>query len=132
VSAEMGNRPRAVICPPAGDGRGRRRNPGTESFWSVSNPRLCRETNRRSTLPRTFRSAGLRCVLFPLTPALSPRERVSAGRALEGFDDPRSAGRLATILPLPRGEGRGEGEGTVLTTHPARIRPVAASTTNRA
>ena len=49
-------------------------------------------------------------VPFPLTPALSPKEREQQGPPLEY---PHAAGcvdRLATILPLPEGEGRGEGK----------------------
>ncbi len=47
---------------------------------------------------------------FPLTPALSPRERENARQSLgrtgaAGMAEERRAG-----LPLPKGEGRGEGE----------------------
>src|SRR5437868_6840455 len=51
--------------------------------------------------------------LLPLTPALSPEERESPCPALACSSDLRFAGQLATIPPLPRGEGRGEGEGDV-------------------
>src|SRR3954447_12509134 len=53
---------------------------------------------------------------FPLTPALSPRERenrspvVRAIRACRFVDAPRAC------LPLPEGEGRGEGEQRVVFT----------------
>src|SRR5256885_3984682 len=66
---------------------------------------------------------------FPLTPTLSPRERVkhlqsfvqlstrfSAARpVILPFHEPPFANGLATILPLPfpRGEGRGEGSFSV-------------------
>src|SRR5947209_622509 len=46
---------------------------------------------------------------------------VNARPALACFSDPRFAAWLATILPLPRGEGRGEE--TARTTHLARITP---------
>ena len=48
--------------------------------------------------------------LFPLTLALSPRERelLSAGRDLSLDGEPFPA-RVA-MLPLPKGEGWGEGE----------------------
>jgi len=50
---------------------------------------------------------------FPLTPALSLRERVTslavpAEKHAAGF-----VNTLAVILPLPEGEGRGEGEGAI-------------------
>ena len=45
--------------------------------------------------------------LFPLTPALSLRERVWQGATLKNSGGLRFANRLATILPLPEGEGRG-------------------------
>ncbi len=47
---------------------------------------------------------------FPLTPALSPREREQPGPALEHSYTAGLADRLTTILPLPEGEGRGEGK----------------------
>jgi len=46
----------------------------------------------------------------PLTPALFLGERESTQTALEGSNDLRFADRLATIPPLPKGEGRGEGK----------------------
>ena len=55
---------------------------------------------------------GLRTasVSFPLTPALSLRERVNHLRHFGGANRARFADGLAAILPLPKGEGRGEGE----------------------
>ncbi len=44
---------------------------------------------------------------FPLTPALSLREREPGNPSLENTGRARSADGLATILPLPKGEGRG-------------------------
>ncbi len=54
--------------------------------------------------------SGKSGVLFPLTPALSLGERGNLGQSLEVSWRVRCAGALATILPLPKGEGRGEGE----------------------
>ncbi len=55
-----------------------------------------------------------RSTLFPLTPALSPKERgnriLSRGKSKRFQFTPARA----AVLPLPKGEGRGEGEGTVL------------------
>jgi len=65
------------------------------------------------TIEETFRyiaADGLAGVGFPLTPALSPWERESPHTALARSSGLRFAGRLATIRPLPKGEGRGEGE----------------------
>ncbi|MDD1749779.1 MAG: hypothetical protein LUO89_07870, partial [Methanothrix sp.] len=47
--------------------------------------------------------------LFPLTLALSLREREPPTVPPESPDAPRLADRLASILPLPKGKGRGEG-----------------------
>jgi hypothetical protein len=49
-------------------------------------------------------------VLFPLTPALSLRERENHLAALVPFKRFLLQPRRKTILPLPKGEGRGEGE----------------------
>lgn len=49
-------------------------------------------------------------VCFPFTLAISRGEREQFSIGLPGFTDTRFADRLATILPLPGGEGRGEGE----------------------
>src|SRR5206468_11479196 len=49
---------------------------------------------------------------FPLTPALSPRERGNRRLRMNGSKGPRFFERLDTILPLPEGEGRGEGKET--------------------
>src|SRR5439155_16625336 len=47
---------------------------------------------------------------FPLTPALSLREREQRGATLKSSNHLRFAERLTAIPPLPWGEGRGEGE----------------------
>jgi len=47
---------------------------------------------------------------FPLTPALSPREREQPGPALDHSHAAGFAGRPAKTLSLAEGEGRGEGE----------------------
>ena len=44
-----------------------------------------------------------------LTPALSQGERGKRIQSFEVSEDARFADTLATILPLPLGEGRGEG-----------------------
>jgi len=44
---------------------------------------------------------------FPLTPALSPREREQPGPAIGRSCAAGFVGRLTRILPLPEGEGRG-------------------------
>ena len=48
--------------------------------------------------------------LFPLTPALSPRERGNRSQSLDTSWRASFAEALTTILPLPKGEGWGEGE----------------------
>jgi hypothetical protein len=68
----------------------------------------------------TWTAGGIVRVAFPLTPALSLRERESLRPTLEISNALRHADRLATILPLPEGEGRGEGEPRVQTESPAR------------
>lgn len=49
-------------------------------------------------------------VLFPLTPALSLRERESHSPRSVDSSRGEFADGLDTILPLLKGEGRGEGE----------------------
>jgi hypothetical protein len=51
-------------------------------------------------------------VVFPLTPALPLRERGRRGQSFDNSKRASLAGALATILPLPQGEGWGEGEQT--------------------
>jgi hypothetical protein len=53
-------------------------------------------------------------VFFPLTPALSLRERVKRSQSFDNSKRASLADAPATILPLPKGEGWGEGEQTVL------------------
>ena len=50
---------------------------------------------------------------FPLTPALSRRERENVCRRRRTTEAFRSVEACLPRLPLPAGEGRGEGEGTV-------------------
>jgi hypothetical protein len=53
---------------------------------------------------------GWWCASFPLTPALSLRERGNVSRSLAVISQAGFAEALAMGLPLPKGEGRGEGE----------------------
>jgi hypothetical protein len=48
---------------------------------------------------------------FPLTPALSLREREPPRQSLAQAERSKLAERRDQFLPLPEGEGRGEGEG---------------------
>src|SRR5437899_1263809 len=79
------------------------------------------EVTRRNQFNGKTRPAVLvDCVSFPLTLALSRRERerrIPRGNESRRFGLAKA--RLA-ILPLPRGEGRGEGEATLET--PMRLR----------
>ncbi len=50
---------------------------------------------------------------FPLTPALSLRERENQGSHCDNFNRLGCSNALPMMLPLPEGEGRGEGEQTV-------------------
>ena len=50
------------------------------------------------------------CVSFPLTLALSLREREQQGSLFGISNCARLADRLTAILPLPWGEGRDEGD----------------------
>ncbi len=52
-------------------------------------------------------------VPFPLTLALSLREREPRRPSLKNTKGTGIAGSLATVLLLPKGEGRGEGEADV-------------------
>ena len=56
---------------------------------------------------------GTSCVAFPLTPALSLGERESRIPSLGKPERIDRAEGLATILPLPEGEGRGVGKGDI-------------------
>jgi hypothetical protein len=50
------------------------------------------------------------CALFPLTLALSPREREKLLTAWDYSRNSEHCPTLPMVLPLPKGEGRGEGE----------------------
>ncbi|MBI2928730.1 MAG: hypothetical protein HYY24_23960 [Verrucomicrobia bacterium] len=83
-----------------------------------------------SKLAREHRRANLRGgpvqVAFPLTPALSRRER---GQRQTGSEESKRPGHqepLPDVLPLPAGEGRGEGEDRLQMT--SALKPVAART----
>ena len=74
-----------------------------------------------SVPPRGFRQVGSRSrsdAAFPLTPALSPRERETAGQSLDHSKRANLADTLASIPPLPEGEGWGEGEQAALLSRP--------------
>jgi len=53
-------------------------------------------------------------VPFPLTPALSPRERENGRQRVHKPSAPGMVERRSACLPLPGGEGRGEGEQAVV------------------
>src|SRR6185369_7399921 len=64
-------------------------------------------------LAAKFRNSGNRgfsSASFPLTPALSLRERETPNSAVEKRRSSGLSKDWKTILPLPEGEGRGEGE----------------------
>jgi len=63
----------------------------------------------RAKLFHEIVARGLSAVASPLTPALSLGERESRSTALADSRDLGFTERLATVLPLPEGEGRGEG-----------------------
>src|SRR6266436_5826003 len=74
----------------------------------------CRFRNPKSgrqlqNFPRFFISQGP----FPLTPALSLRERENQGPRCNNSKRLAFSNPLPTMLPLPEGEGRGEGEQNV-------------------
>jgi transcription-repair coupling factor (superfamily II helicase) len=77
----------------------------------ISWPDFLVELNRRG-----FTSVELFDEAFPLTPALSPRERENrsqiSGESTPGFcsTDLRETKRTQRLSPLPRGEGQGEGK----------------------
>ena len=60
---------------------------------------------------------------FPLTPALSPRERENHRQSVGESTVLGKVESRPSLLPLPRGEGRGEGEGTVRTPQPSAANP---------
>ncbi len=64
---------------------------------------------------RTFKA------LFPLTPALSLREREPRRPPSEQSAAPRDLENRTTVPPLPQGEGRGEGEQTAQQPGPSPI-----------
>ena len=66
--------------------------------------------NARLAAKREWTALGHIQLAFPLTPALSPRERESRSPSLDKPGCADSPNALATIPPLPKGEGRGEGE----------------------
>jgi hypothetical protein len=59
--------------------------------------------------------------LFPLTPALSLKEREPQGPSLGNPSAPRHATARPMVLPLPEGEGWGEGEQPVLPVNAADL-----------
>jgi hypothetical protein len=67
-----------------------------------------------STVIRAVRSAVTdKYSLFPLTPPLSPRERENCRPPVRKAGAFGIIARLASVPPLPEGEGRGEGEENV-------------------
>ena len=58
-------------------------------------------------------NSGKSNVSFPLTPALSPKERENRSPVLRQSSAPLCSESRNACLPLPKGEGRGEGEANV-------------------
>ena len=54
--------------------------------------------------------SGIRTIQFPLTPALSLRERENQAPYCNNSERLGFSNALPAIPPLPEGEGRGEGE----------------------
>ncbi|MBI2929339.1 MAG: DUF4434 domain-containing protein [Verrucomicrobia bacterium] len=63
---------------------------------------------------------------FPLTPALSRRERERRQTVSDNSKHQRREAGLLDVLPLPAGEGRGEGERDRRTPSAAPLRPTCA------
>jgi hypothetical protein len=74
--------------------------------------------------------SGTTGVLFPLTPALSLRERENNRQRLRETGTQVNVKRLTPILPLPGGEGRGEGERCVGLTLRRGIKPSSSLPTD--
>ncbi len=75
--------------------------------------KVCGQSSDHGTIPKVghaWHSDGA----FPLTPALSLGERGSPWPSPVCSKRHKFADALATILPLPKGEGWGEGEQSVL------------------
>ena len=73
---------------------------GSEISWSATGIRYAERT-------------GKGCGPFLLTSALSLREREDVRQRVREAGAPSIVQRLASVLPLPNGEGWGEGEGGV-------------------
>src|SRR5204863_308653 len=84
-----------------GDGR-------SEVILAAKNLVLRQQKSESDRLERTGPEGGF----FPLTPALSPKERENRGPVLRHTRAPELFQRQRAGLPLPKGEGRGEGEGS--------------------
>jgi hypothetical protein len=69
---------------------------------------------------------------FPLTPALSLRERGNRWPVFGGSEALGLAESLDKVLPLPWGEGRGEGEGIVAVSADAVSSPTFMRSGKRA
>ena len=63
--------------------------------------------------PRELAPVSTHRTLFPLTPALSPRERGKLSQSVGEAGAAGSSASALTLSPLPKGEGQGEGEGGI-------------------
>src|SRR5207237_5423862 len=77
--------------------------------WQEGERELCAECQGARLNP-VARAVRLR--LFPLTPALSPGERVKLAAPLRKSSGRFSRKTLHDLFPLPGGEGRGRGKET--------------------
>ncbi len=106
--------------------------PTTVGSHAVSGTRAARHP---SSANRWLRRSSARLlassdIAFPLTPALSLRERENRGQSLGGSWRANLARQLASVLPLPKGEGRGEGEQTTRPPEPRAVTETLWGRTN--
>src|ERR1017187_8119560 len=80
------------------------------NYETTTEPTPIRNASTAERRTRHFERSGRTRSLFPLTPALSLRERELPSQPHNISRRASLAETLAAILPLPRGEGRGEGE----------------------
>ena len=83
----------------------------------IGNLRLC------PSLPGVYETDVTQCGWFPLTPALSPRERENRRQCLSKLEALGFGQRRGAWLPLRKGEGWGEGKRCVRPIQGARLEP---------